>query len=291
MEHFFGSHLSIAGGYWKAAEAAAALGLRAVQIFSKNNNQWAGKPIAPEDAARFRAAVAAADLAPPIAHNSYLINLCATDAELLAKSRAAMAEELRRAHLLGIPHVVAHPGSHGGAGEAAGLKLIAESLDEVFAATADLPTTIALETTAGQGNSLGWRFEHLRDIIAQCAGRDRLTVCLDTCHLFAAGYPLAPKAAYMKTMKDLFAAVGEERVVCCHVNDSKKPLGSRVDRHEHIGVGHLGEEPFRLLLADRRFRKIPLILETAKEEHPETGEPMDAVNLATLRRLADSKAK
>ena len=286
MEHLFGSHLSIAGGYWKAAEAAAALGLRAVQIFAKNNNHWAGKPIAPAEAERFRAAVSAAKLVPPIAHNSYLINLCATDAELLAKSRSALAEELRRAQTLGIPHVVAHPGSHGGAGEEAGLRAIAESLDAVFAATADLPTTVALETTAGQGNSLGWRFEHLASIIAQCAGRDRLTVCLDTCHVFAAGYPLAPKSAYAKTMKALFAAVGAERLVCCHVNDSKKPLGSRVDRHEHLGRGELGEEPFRLLLADPRFRGVPLILETAKEDDPETGLPMDTVNLATLRRLA-----
>ena len=284
----FGSHLSIAGGYYKAVRAARELGFDAVQIFTKNNNRWDGKPLSPEDVALFADAVKETGVAPPISHDSYLINLSATDPVLLDRSRAAMVDELRRAAALGIPHVVAHPGAHLGAGEEAGLKLVAESLDLVFGETADLKTTVALETTAGQGSHLGWRFEHLQSIIAQCSFPDRLTVCVDTCHIFAAGYPLAERRDYLKTMRQLDAAVGLERIVCWHINDSKKELGSRVDRHEHIGRGCLGPEPFRHLVNDKRFAKVPLILETAKEDEPKTKRPWDAINLAVLRRLCKS---
>lgn len=289
MESIIGSHLSIAGGYYKAADKARELGFQALQVFTKNNNQWRAKPLSDEEIQAFRKAVAEAKLVPPVAHNSYLINLASANPDLRKQSIDAMVVELERAAALGIPHVVAHPGSFVGSDEQTGLTVCAASIDEVMERTAALPTTIALETTAGQGSHLGWRFEHLSEIINRSAFQDRLTVCVDTCHIFAAGYPLAPKRKYMETMKALDKAVGVERVVAFHVNDSKKPLGSRVDRHEHIGLGCLGDEPFQLLLQDRRFRKIPMILETAKEDHPDTGIPWDAINRKRLLKLAANK--
>jgi deoxyribonuclease IV len=289
MELVLGSHLSIAGGYYKAAESAGDLGFKAVQIFTKNNNQWAGKPLSDEDIRLFRASVATRGLAPPISHNSYLINLASSDETLRRRSIDAMVVELERAFALGVPHVVAHPGAHVCSDDETGLRLVVKSIDEVFQRTASLPTTIALETTAGQGTCLGWRFEHLRSIIGRVAVPQRITVCVDTCHVFAAGYPLAPKRKYMATMRELDRAVGVERVVAFHVNDSKKPLGSRVDRHAHIGRGFLGDEPFRLLLHDRRFRGIPMILETPKEQNPQTQTAWDVVNRDRLLSLATKK--
>jgi len=289
MEPILGAHLSIAGGYYKAAEAAGRIGFQAVQIFTKNNNQWAGKPLSAEDLQQFRTAVAAHGLVPPIAHNSYLINLATSDPALRHKSIDAMVIELQRASALGVPHVVAHPGCFVDGDEETGLRLIAKSIDEVFDRTGELPTTIALETTAGQGTSLGWRFEHLQAIIERVANPERITICVDTCHVFAAGYALAPKRKYMATMRELDRAVGIERVVAVHINDSKKPFGSRVDRHEHIGRGFLGDEPFRLLLQDRRFRNIPMILETPKTINPETKTEWDVVNRERLLMLAARK--
>jgi deoxyribonuclease-4 len=279
-----GSHLSIAGGYYKAVRQAADFGMQCVQIFTKNNNQWVAKPIADGEVRLFLEAVRETGLLPPIAHNSYLINLASADETLLERSRQAMVVELQRAHQLGIPHVVAHPGSHGNDTPEAGLQRIAQSLDAVFEATSDLKTTIALETTAGQGTSLGWHFDHLRTLIEQCSFPERVTICVDSCHVFAAGYPLAPKRKYEETMRALDAAVGIDRVIAWHLNDSKKPFGSRVDRHEHIGRGHLGEEPFRLILNDQRFRDVPMILET-KKENDKRGIPMDKVNLQKLASL------
>ena len=289
MEPILGSHLSIAGGYYKAADRAGELGFRALQVFTKNNNQWRAKPLSEPEIQAFCHAVKAAKLAPPIAHNSYLVNLASANDELRLKSIEAMIVELERAFALGIPHVVAHPGSFVGSDEVTGLRVVAESIDEVFNRTPKLPTTIALETTAGQGSHLGWRFEQLGAIINRSAFPDRLTACVDTCHLFAAGYPLAPKKKYMETMKAFDQQVGLERIIAFHVNDSKKPFGSRVDRHEHIGLGCLGDEPFKLLMQDRRFRTIPMILETPKETKPGTDVPWDLVNRDKLLALAKSK--
>jgi deoxyribonuclease-4 len=280
-----GSHLSIAGGYYKAVRQAAEYGMQCVQVFTKNNNQWAAKPLAEEDTRLFRDAVRESGLLPPIAHNSYLINLAASDPQLRTKSQQAMVEELQRAHALGILHVVAHPGSHGEETPDQGLQRIVDSLDVVLQATSELETTIALETTAGQGTSLGWHFDHLQTIIERCSFPDRLTICVDTCHVFAAGYSLAPHRKYLETIRQLDAAVGLHRVVVFHINDSKKACGSRVDRHEHIGQGFLGDEPFRSLVNDRRFRKVPMILETPKENNG-NGKPMDLVNLERLKTLA-----
>ena len=289
MEPIIGSHLSIAGGYYKAADKAKELGFGALQIFTKNNNQWRAKPLSNEDIQAFQASVEAAKLVPPVAHNSYLINLASANPELRKQSIDAMVVELERAFALGVPHVVAHPGSFVGSDEETGLRVVAESLDEVFQRTETLPTTIALETTAGQGCHLGWRFEQLSAIIGRSAHQNRLTVCVDTCHIFAAGYPLAPKRKYMETMKTLDREVGIDRVVAFHVNDSKKPLGSRVDRHEHIGQGCLGDQPFQLLMQDRRFREVPMILETPKETKPGTDIPWDVINRDRLLKLCTQK--
>lgn len=285
----FGSHLSIAGGYYRAADSAAALGMDCVQIFTKNNNQWRAAPLTDEHTGRFALAVKTASLSEVVAHNSYLINLASPDDVLWQKSIDALVIELERAHRLGIRDVVAHPGAHCDTGEEIGLARIAAGLDQVLSRTSSIPTRVALETTAGQGSCLGHRFEHLAAIMRQCRHADRLTVCLDTCHLFAAGYPLAPKRKYLATIRELDRVVGIERVVAIHMNDSKRPFGSRVDRHEHIGRGFLGREPFAHFIADRRFRRTPMILETPKGIDPATGREWDRLNLRVLRRLGRSR--
>jgi deoxyribonuclease-4 len=285
-----GAHQSIAGGYCKAAEAAARCGCQCVQLFTKNNNQWRAKEISDDDVARFRAALAENKIGHPLSHDSYLINMAAAEGPLWTQSVAAFAIELRRAERLGIPYVVAHPGAYTSSSEAAGLAQIVRALDEVHAQTPGLKVQTLLENTAGQGSSLGWRFEHLAAIIAGVKHPQRLGVCIDTCHTFAAGYPLAPRKEYLTTMRELDRVVGLDRVRAFHLNDSKKPFGSRVDRHEHIGQGHLGLEPFRLLLNDRRFKKIPMYLETPKEADGEfRGVELDQMNLATLRGLVEKQ--
>lgn len=278
-----GAHMSIAGGYYKAVELAKKSGCDCVQLFTKNNNQWRAKEITPEEANRFRGAIAELEITDPISHSSYLINLASPDQELREKSVAAMIVELQRAEQLGLAWVVVHPGSHTTASEEEGLANVAASLDIVQAQTKKLRAGTLLENTAGQGSNLGWKFEHLAEILARVKNADRLGVCIDTCHAFAAGYKLQEPADFKATFRALDKAVGLDRVKAFHLNDSKKELGSRVDRHEHIGQGCLGLEPFRHLLNDRRFRQIPMYLETPKDE---TGaEDLDAMNLATLRGL------
>ncbi len=243
-----------------------------MQIFTKNNNQWKAKPLTDDDVTRFQNSLSVRRIRHPISHDSYLINLASPDDELRQKSIDAMVVELERAHALGIANVVAHPGAHMGEGEEAGLERIVASLNTVFERTSALPTKIALETTAGQGSTLGYKFEHLGTLIKQTKKADRLTVCLDTCHIFAAGYPLKTKAEYQQTMKSFDQLVGVDRLVAFHINDSKKDLGTRVDRHEHIGLGCLGIEPFRYLLNDKKFDSIPMYLETEKPSTMKTGE-------------------
>ncbi len=278
-----GAHMSIAGGYYKAVEAAAKCGMDCVQIFSKNNNQWRAKDLSDDDIARFQAALAESKIAHSVSHDSYLINLASPDKTLWDKSLEAYTVELQRAAALGIPYVVMHPGAFTSDSEEAGLGRVIEGLNAAHKATAKLAVNTLLETTAGQGSTLGWRFEHLATIIQGVKKPERLGVCLDTCHVFAAGYPLGTKADYQATMGEFDRIVGLDRIKAFHLNDSKKGLGSRVDRHEHIGRGQLGLEAFRLLLNDRRFRHVPMYLETAKEQ--ENGEEMDVVNLRTLRGL------
>lgn len=279
-----GAHMSIAGGYYKAVEAAEAVGCECVQLFTKNNNQWRAKELTDDDAQRFQAALAELGITHPIAHDSYLINLGSPDDELWKKSIDAMVVELQRAEKLGIPYVVAHPGAFTTSSESLGLRRIAEGLDEVHKQTRNIEAQILLETTAGQGSNLGWKFEHLAKIIDRARDPDRLGVCFDTCHVFAAGYAMETKKEYLATIRALDKTVGYKKVKAFHLNDSLKPLGSRVDRHAAIGKGEMGKEPFRHLLNDRRFKKTPMYLETPKGTNAR-GVDLDIVNLRTLRRL------
>ncbi|QDT68176.1 Endonuclease 4 [Planctomycetes bacterium MalM25] len=278
-----GAHMSIAGGYHKAVRAAHAAGCGCVQIFTKNNNQWAGKPLTDADCEAFKSSLVELGITHPVSHNSYLINLASPKDELWEKSIAAMVIELERAEALGVPGVVAHPGSFTTSSEEEGLTRIARGLDEVHAQTEGVTTQILLETTAGQGSNLGWRFEQIGSILEQTSDSDRLGVCFDTCHVFAAGYPMATADEYADTMEQLDKAIGCERVKAFHLNDSLKPFGSRKDRHAGIGRGEMGVEPFRHLLNDPRFERVPMYLETPKGE--EDGEDLDVLNLGTLRSL------
>jgi deoxyribonuclease-4 len=281
-----GAHMSIAGGYHKAVETARRCGCDCVQLFTKNNNQWRAKAITERDVAMFQSALAELHVSHPISHDSYLINLAAPDQALWKRSIDAFIVELQRAGQLGIPYVVTHPGAFTTSSEALGLSRVARALDEVHRQTRGITTRCLLETTAGQGSSLGWRFEHLATILDGVKDPDRLGVCVDTCHVFAAGYPLATLKQYRATMRELDKTVGLKQVKAFHINDSKRELGSRVDRHEHIGEGKLGLEPFRHLLNDRRFRKIPMYLETPKGLRG--GEELDVINLRTLRGLIEA---
>lgn len=281
----FGSHLSIAGGYYKAVEHAAALGMSTVQIFTKNNNQWRAKPLTDDDVRRFRSAVDAHGLQVPCSHDSYLINLASPKDDLWEKSLEAFVVELERAEMLGLAGVVMHPGSYVESTEQQGLKRIVKALDQVHKRTQGVGVQTWLEVTAGQGTNLGYRFEHLGEIIRRSKEPERFGVCIDTCHIFAAGYGLKTREEYEATMQKLDEQVGLDRVRAFHLNDSKREQGSRVDRHEHIGEGHLGLEPFRFVVNDPRFADRPMYLETKKEKRD--GEEMDAVNLRTLRGLLD----
>jgi deoxyribonuclease-4 len=280
-----GAHLSIAGGVENALLAAERLGCTAVQLFTKNSNQWAGKPFAADEPARFRRTRRRLKLRFAAAHDSYLINLATPDPALWRKSLEAFVDEVVRAEALGLEYLVTHPGAHVGAGDEVGLANVARALDEVHARHPKARVRILLEVTAGQGSSLGHRFEHLAAILAQVREPRRLGVCFDTCHVLAAGYPLGTAEEQQATFQEFDRVIGLKRLKLFHVNDSKKGLGSRVDRHEHIGRGCIGLEPFRRLLNDPRFQETPMILETPK--HDAAGEEMDPVNLAALRALCD----
>jgi len=270
-----GAHMSIAGGVDQALVRGAAAGCEAIQIFLKNQVQWTARPYRPEEVRRFRDQ----RRVPVFAHSSYLINLAAADAR---QSIAALADEIHRADQLGVPFIVVHPGAHRGAGEDTGLRHVARNLDAVFRATANSPVLIALETTAGPGTNLGYRFEHLAAILHASAHPARLAVCVDTCHVFAAGYDFRSAQGYRQMVAELDRLIGCDRVVAFHLNDSKTPLGSRVDRHEHIGRGHIGLDGFRQVLRDGRWRDVPMVLETPKD----AAGRWDKRNLRVLRQLA-----
>ena len=278
-----GAHMSIAGGYYKAVEEAYRCGCECVQIFTKNNNQWRAKPITETDIQEFRSKLKEFNIGHPISHSSYLINLASPKPELWKKSVAAFIVELERAEALGIPYVVLHPGAFVDSSEAQGIRRVIRALDQVHRSLKGIAAQCLLETTAGQGTNLGWQFDQLARMLDGVREPERLGVCLDTCHVFAAGYSMDTEKAYKKTMRELNQTIGVKRVRAFHLNDSRRELGSRVDRHEHIGRGHMGLEPFRWLLADRRFRKIPMYLETPKGT--EKGQPLDTINLNTLRKL------
>jgi deoxyribonuclease-4 len=252
-------------------------------LFTKNCNQWAARPITAEDAGRFREALDKLAIRHPLAHDSYLINLASPERRLWRRSVDAFVAELHRAEALGIPLVVTHPGAYTSGSEAAGLEKIIQALDEVHAQSRDLRARCLLETTAGQGTALGWRFEQLAELLNRVKEPDRLGVCFDTCHVFAAGYPLGSPTEYETTMAEFDRLVGLERIKAFHLNDSRSACGSRVDRHAHIGQGQLGLEAFRLLLGDPRFRNVPMYIETPKGT--EEGRDWDTINLQTLRGL------
>jgi deoxyribonuclease-4 len=262
------------------------LGCDVIQIFVKSNNQWRAAPLRDAEVRAFREELAAHAIRCSFAHTSYLLNLASPDRGLRRKSLASFVVELERCERLGLAYLVLHPGSHVGDGEERGLARVAGALREALDRTGEARVAILVETTAGQGTNLGWRFEHLARLIDDVAGGDRVGVCLDTCHVFAAGYDLRTTEAYRATMRELDRVIGIRRVRAVHLNDSERDLGSRVDRHAHIGRGKIGREGFRLLLRDRRFRRIPMVLETPKGERGE----MDRKNLALLRRLAAAEA-
>jgi deoxyribonuclease-4 len=276
-----GAHISIAGGIDRAVPTAHAVGCEALQVFVKSSNQWRATPFRDGETRRFRENLDATGIGPVVAHDSYLINLCSPDEALWRKSRDAFLVELDRCEALGIGFLVTHPGAHTGAGEAAGLARLARALDEIHALRPHQEVMVLLETTAGQGSSLGHRFEQLAAVRRQVAQPRRVGVCLDTCHVFAAGYDLRTPAAYRETMERFDETIGLEALRAIHLNDSKRELGSRVDRHEQIGAGRVGIKAFDLLLNDARLRDVPMILETPKG--PDYAE--DRVNLARLRSL------
>ncbi len=274
-----GAHMSIAGGLHLAVERAAAHRATALQIFSRNSNQWAMKALDADSVASWKDALAAHPM-PVMVHDSYLINLASPDDTLYARSREAFLGEALRCERLGIPFLVFHPGAHMGSGEEAGLDRIVSALDWVEERLDGASVVPLLENTAGQGSAIGCRFEHLAGVMARVRRPERLGVCLDTCHLLAAGYDFRTPAAYRAVMEALDRTVGLSRVRAFHVNDSKKGPGSRVDRHEHIGKGHVGSTAFRLLMTDPRFAGAPKVIETPKKDD------MDRRNLALLRRFA-----
>jgi deoxyribonuclease-4 len=277
-----GAHQSIAGGTPRAIERGLEAGCRVVQIFVKNSNRWVGRPLERPEARAFRSAARGAKFSRVVAHTSYLINLASPVAELRRQSIGALVEEIERCQKLGIPDLVYHPGSHCGEGEISGVARIAASLDEVFDRTGGTRVRILLETAAGQGSCVGHRFEHLRDILGAVRVTRRVAACFDTCHVHAAGYDIVTREGYSETIAAFDRTVGLSRLAAIHVNDSKKPRGSRVDRHEHIGRGTIGRAGFRNLMTDPRLAGIPKFLETPKDDTLVA----DRKNLAILRRLA-----
>jgi deoxyribonuclease-4 len=280
-EILLGAHMSIGGGVHMAIERARSINCTAMQIFVKNNMQWFARPLTKEEIRSFLNHAQHGELLSIFAHANYLINLAATNPQFHANSLRALSEELTRAAQLELPFLVLHPGAHLGAGEEAGLEKITKSINRVFARIPKVKTKIALETTAGQGSCLGEKFEHLACIIDNTREPDRLCVCLDTAHIFAAGYDLGSEKAVRKTFREFDRVIGLDRLAAIHVNDSKTARGSRVDRHEHIGKGQIGLDAFRFIMRDRRFRKIPKVLEAPKGK--DLAE--DVVNMKTLRDL------
>lgn len=297
----FGAHMSIAGGLHKAVEAAVQHDMDSLQIFTASPQIWAvgdvdpvgkvrqtatkrrGTSLPVEDIRNFREALSRTRLTPTIAHDSYLINLASPDKALYRRSLEAFVVEMRRAEALGLTYLVMHPGAATDGDVDAGLARVARALDAVHRRCVGYRVMVLLETTAGQGSCLGHRFEHLARILELVKNPERVGVCVDTCHIFAAGYALCPRKEYLLTFREFDRLIGLDKLRAFHVNDSQKPLGSRVDRHAHIGQGFLGIEPFRCLVTDSRFRRLPMVLETPKEGP--AGKDMDVVNLHALREL------
>ena len=280
-----GAHMSIAGGVYNAVIDGKRATCDVIQIFTKQSNQWKAKELTGDDVERFFTEQKETGVKVACAHDSYLINLASPDEALFAKSCGAFKIELERCDRLKIKQLVMHPGSHVGSGEETGLKRIGSAINKIFDQLPDSKTSVCLETVAGQGTNLGYNFEQLAQIIDLVEDKTRLSVCLDTCHVFAAGYPLQDPGEYRKTMKEFDNILGLKRLKIIHFNDSKKPFASKKDRHEHIGEGELGLEPFRNILNDHRLDTVPKILETPKSEDLHE----DIENLKLLRSLIDKK--
>ena len=281
-----GAHMSIAGGVDLAPLRGQEVGCRAIQLFTKSSNQWRARPPPPEEIERYRANLKAVGITHAVAHDSYLINLASIEPALHRRSMAAFLEELERAEALGIPYLVTHPGAHMGAGEDAGLRQVANSIREILKRTKGYKVQVVLETTAGQGTSLGYRFEQIAALLDRIDLPERTGVCLDTCHVFAAGYDIRTPEGYADVLGAFDTVVGISHLKVIHLNDCKKELGCRVDRHEHIGKGAIGIEAFRCLVTDSRLRGLPMILETPKDDDYVAA---DSRNLRTLRHLAQNR--
>ena len=282
--HRFGAHLSVAGGVFNALIEARRLKCDTVQVFVKNQRQWRAPPLMPDVIQRWREELAASDTPPVVAHASYLINLGSGDDALHAKSRDAFAEELLRCDTLDIPYLVVHPGAAGEQQRETSIARVAVALNAIFKKHPDLRCMPLLETTAGQGTTLGRTFAELGAIIRQLDEPERVGVCVDTCHVFAAGYDIRDSKAYEQMMAEAKREVSLGRIRCWHLNDSKGELAKHLDRHEHIGHGRIGDAGFRNVLADERFVGVPMILETPKGED-ERGREWDVLNLKRLRTI------
>ena len=280
-----GAHMSTAGGFPRAIEMGLTVGCETIQLFTKANTQWAAPPIPAPAAAAFRQAAAASGIAPCFAHSAYLINLGSPDPTLAGRSEAALRVELERAEQLGLAFVILHPGSHIGTGADPCLERIAAAAARVLTATAGARVQLLYETAAGQGSAVGDRFEHLATLLARTGRPERVGVCFDTCHVFAAGYDLRTRAAYAQTMQAFDQLVGLRWIRAVHLNDSQRPLGARVDRHEQIGQGAIGLTAFRCLLNDPRLADVPMVLETPKD----AACTEDVRNLALLRGLITAR--
>jgi deoxyribonuclease-4 len=279
----FGAHMPTRGGVWRALERGAELGCEVVQLFVKSNRRWFGRPFTALELAHYANALAGADFAAVFAHAGYLINLAAPASPTRDKSLKSLIQEIRLAESLGLPFLVLHPGAHLGQGEAKGLRQVVAGLNETLAATRGSPVRLALENTAGQGTCLGAEIAHLATLIERVQTPGRLGVCLDTAHFFAAGYDLRAPAGWDRAIREVEERLGLDRVLAVHLNDSRTPLGSRVDRHAGIGQGHLGRAAFRHIVNDPRFADTPGCLETPKSEDLHE----DAENLAVLRSLRE----
>ncbi len=257
-----GVHVSISGGLYLSLERGVEIGCTSIQIFTKNQMQWKAKSLSHQEIEKYQQSLANSSISIVLAHDSYLINLGSPEVDLRDKSRQAFLFEMERAEQLHIPYLIFHPGSHKGAGEEIGLKLIAESINYVHNRCPEYKLKLLLETSAGQGTNLGYTFKQLRQIIDMINEPGRVGVCLDTCHIFAAGYDIRNKSSYEESLKKFDQVIGIDKLYAIHMNDSQKELGSRIDRHEHIGNGQIGLEGFRLIMNDSTFKNIPKILET-----------------------------
>jgi deoxyribonuclease-4 len=281
----FGAHESIAGGVFNAVYRGRQATCDTVQIFNKSNNQWSAKKLEPDEVERFFKAIEETEVTVACSHTSYLINIASPDKALNEKSYGSLKEEMQRCELLRIPNLVMHPGSHVGSGEQTGLDVVARNLNRLFDELPDNHVTMCLEATAGQGTNLGYSFEQLAYLIDSVDDKEHMGVCLDSCHIFAAGYPLVDPKEYKKTIKTFDDIIGLDRLRVFHLNDSKKEFGSKRDRHEHIGKGYIGLEGFRNIVNDKKLKKVPFILETPKGEDLKE----DIENLKVLRGLVKRK--